>query len=169
MTLFNWPSRKGGYQLALVLMIVLAPLGARADDIQFVPLDRALPLLWATLVALDHANDTENYSVLRDISSPDFQERNSADGLRATFAQLRESRIDLQQTLLMKPEFEIEPQIRENGLLRMRGSFAISPVALKFDLLYQKIYGDWRLSGIAVVTGELNERKITESWFRKRK
>lgn len=157
-----------GAGLFLATLLTLIPLRGQAD-IRFLEYGEVLPLLWSTMIAIDQANDSENYSVLIGIAAPDFQKTNAEADLRAMFEELREARISLRQTLLMKPKFEIEPQIRESGLLRMRGEFDLNPVTLKFDLLYQRIYGEWRMIGVAVVTGELNNKKIAEEWFRKRR
>jgi hypothetical protein len=37
-----------------------------------------------------------------------------------------------------------------NGLLRVRGMFALRPTAIGFDLEYQWVQGRWRLFGIAL-------------------
>src|SRR5262245_26200342 len=53
-----------------------------------------LILIRETLLALDQANKTGNYTVLRDLGSPDFQ-ANSAAQLAEIFAQQRRDNIDL--------------------------------------------------------------------------
>src|SRR5262245_35616863 len=53
-----------------------------------------LILIRTTLLALDQANKTGNYTVLRDLGAPDFQ-ANSAAQLADIFAQQRRDNIDL--------------------------------------------------------------------------
>src|SRR2546429_4997849 len=53
-----------------------------------------LILIRSALLALDQANKTGNYTVLRDLGSPDFQ-ANSAARLAEIFAQQRRDNIDL--------------------------------------------------------------------------
>lgn len=111
----------------------------------------ALKLIWSTMAALDHANQTGNYSVLRDLGAPSFQANNSAATLASTFQALRNQRVDVANALIVTPTFEIAPTMIEGGLLRTRGSFPLRPNPIGFDLLFQNSGGQWRLFGIAVV------------------
>lgn len=103
------------------------------------------------MAALDHANQTGNYSVLRDLGAPSFQANNSAATLASTFQALRNQRVDVANALIVTPTFEIAPTMIEGGLLRTRGSFPLRPNPIGFDLLFQNSGGQWRLFGIAVV------------------
>jgi hypothetical protein len=107
-------------------------------------------LVWSSLAALDHANQTGNYSVLRDLGAPSFQEANSAATLGGIFQAIRDQRIDLGNTLVVTPTYEFPPAIVEGGLLRVRGRFPLRPAAIAFDLLFQNVGGRWRLFGISV-------------------
>ena len=102
------------------------------------------------MAAIDHANKTGNYSVLRDLGSPGFQANNNAATLGATFEQLRQQRLDLSDTLLLAPIYEFAPAIVSPGVMRLRGSFAMRPTAVLFDLLYEWNQG-WRLEGVALL------------------
>ena len=102
------------------------------------------------MAAVDHANKTGNYSVLRDLGSSGFQANNNAATLAASFAQLRQQRVDLSDTLLLAPIYDLTPRIVAPGLMRMRGSFAMRPTAILFDLLYEWNEG-WRLEGVALM------------------
>ena len=108
-------------------------------------------LLWSTMAALAHANDTGNYSVIRDLGAPAFQTTNSPATLAAVFAPVRNQNIDLSVTLVVTPAFQFPPALVQGGLLRLRGVFPLRPNAIGFDLLYQNVNGQWRLFGIAVV------------------
>lgn len=107
-------------------------------------------LVWSTMAAVDHANKTGNYSVLRGLGSPDFQASNGAPALSRIFAGLREQGINLSDTLSIEPAYEFAPGI-EGGMLRLRGAFRMRPQAVQFDLLFQWNQG-WMLNGIAVRT-----------------
>jgi hypothetical protein len=108
-------------------------------------------LLWSTMAALDHANQTGNYSVLRDLGAPSFQASNSAATLGSIFTAIRNQNIDLSYTLVATPVFQFPPALVQGGLLRVRGVFPLRPNAIGFDLLFQNVNGQWRLFGIAVV------------------
>jgi hypothetical protein len=109
----------------------------------------ALKMLWSTMAAVDHANRTGNYSVLRDLGSAAFQSRNNPANLAAIFAGLRERNVDLADTLVVTPNWEIAPTIVQPQILRMRGSFPLRPEAIAFDLLFTWD-GGWRLDAVAV-------------------
>jgi hypothetical protein len=106
-------------------------------------------LVWSTMAAVDHANATGNYSVLRDLGAPSFQANNNAATLAGIFQNIRIQRLDLSNTLLVTPTFDIGPQI-EGGMLRMRGAFPLRPTGVAFDLLFQPLAGRWALFGIAI-------------------
>lgn len=111
----------------------------------------SLKMLWSVLSAVDHANRTGNYSVLRDLGTAGFQSRNNPANLAAIFARLREQNVDLSDTLVVTPLWEIPPNIVQPRVLRMRGSFPLRPAAILFDLLFAWD-GGWRLEGVAVQT-----------------
>jgi hypothetical protein len=136
----------------LVAAAAAAPAPAQgpqpAASVNAIP-DRAglARLVWSTLAAVDHANKTGNYAVLRGLGSPDFQAANGAPALSRIFAGLREQGINLSDTLSIEPTYELAGL--EGGLLRLRGAFRMRPQAVQFDLLYQWNQG-WMLHGIAV-------------------
>jgi hypothetical protein len=105
-------------------------------------------LLWSTMSAVDQANKTGNYSVLRDLGSPGFQAANDAGRLAAIFAGIRQQRLDLSDTLLFEPYYDYPPAF-QGPLLRLRGGFRMRPTGVEFDLLYRWDNG-WRVEGIAI-------------------
>jgi hypothetical protein len=112
------------------------------------------------MVALDQANQTGNYSVLRDLAAPSFQSKNTAATLASEFAPIRNLNIDLGYTLIATPVFQFPPAIQGN-LLRMRGIFPLRPEAIGFDLLFENVSGQWRLFGIFVAP--VTEKKTAPS------
>jgi hypothetical protein len=107
-------------------------------------------LIWSAMAAVDHANQTGTYSVLRALGSPSFQASNSAAALGAVFQALRNQQVDLGYTLVVGPTLQYPPAIVQDGLLRLRGTFPLRPAPIAFDLLFQNIAGQWRIFGIAV-------------------
>jgi hypothetical protein len=107
-------------------------------------------LVWSAMAALDQANQTGNYSVLRDLGAPSFQTNNSAATLGGIFQALRNQQVDLGYTLVVAPTYQFPPAIVQGGLLRVRGTFPLRPATIGFDLLFQNISGQWRIFGIAV-------------------
>jgi hypothetical protein len=112
-----------------------------------------LMLIRSSLLALDHANKTGNYTVLRDLGAPGFQS-NSAARLAEIFAKLRADNLDLSGVAVIDPQLSLLPQIEANGLMHMAGFFPSVPTQVNFDLLFAPVNGQWRLFGISVSIGQ---------------
>ena len=113
-------------------------------------------LIWSTMAAIDHANIAGNYSVLRDLSAPSFQQINNPAKLSQTFSSLRDSNIDLSNTLLLAPSYTIAPAIVRSDILHVKGVFGLRPTAIGFDLYYQWVEGRWRLYGVSIAPASLS-------------
>jgi hypothetical protein len=129
-------------------------LGARVDQgPPEVPDAAALVMLIrSTVIALNQANITGNYSVLRELAAPNFQSANSFADLADIFAELRGRQIDLAPVAVIDPRLFRPAAIDGKGMLRLTGFFASRPEQVNFDLAYQKVEGDWRLFGIGLNT-----------------
>lgn len=109
-----------------------------------------LKLVWSTMAAVDNANTSGNYSVLRDNAASSFQMANDQARLTGIFAGLRASRLDLANALLVVPTFTAEPRFLQPDVIQLQGVFQIRPVPIRFDLIYQWEQGRWKLFGINV-------------------
>ena len=68
-----------------------------------VSIEQALYLIRSTLLTLNDANRSGNYTVLRDLAAPDFQARNTAADLAQIFTDLRRRNFDLYGAALLAP------------------------------------------------------------------
>ena len=109
-----------------------------------------LILIRSSLLALDQANKSGNYTVLRDLGASGFQAANTAARLGEIFASLRRDKIDLSGVAVLDPQLTLLPQIESSGMMRMTGFFPSAPAQVKFELLYAPVDGQWKLFGIAV-------------------
>ena len=114
------------------------------------PPEVLLVLIRTTLVALNQAVSTGNFTVLRDLGSPAFQAANSPAQLGVIFASLRNRNIDLSPVVVVTPEVSEPPQITQDQMLRLVGFFPTKPLQVQFQLLFQPVNGQWRLFGMAV-------------------
>jgi hypothetical protein len=112
-----------------------------------------LILIRTTLLALDQANKTGNYTVLRDLGSPEFQV-NSAARLAEIFAKQRRDNIDLSGVAVIDPQLTLLPQIEANGMMHMAGFFPSVPTQVNFEIAYAPVNGQWRLFGLSVSLGQ---------------
>jgi hypothetical protein len=109
-----------------------------------------LALIRTALIALDQANRTGNYTVLRDIGSPAFQAANSAAQLAVSFTKLRDAKLDLTPIAVVTPKATEPPAITNQGMLRIVGAFPTKPIQINFQLLFQLVEGKWRVYALSV-------------------
>jgi hypothetical protein len=128
---------------------------ARAQAPKPAQIDRngVLILIRSSLLALDQANKTGNYTVLRDLGAPGFQS-NTAARLGEIFAKLRNDNLDLSGVAVIDPQLNLLPQIEASGLMHMAGFFPSVPTQVNFDLAFAPVNGQWRLFGISVSIGQ---------------
>ena len=107
------------------------------------------------VMALNQANTTGNYAVLRELGAPGFQEFNTGAQLADAFAELRSRQLDLGPTAVIGPQLFRPPSIDERGMLRMTGYFPSRPEQVNFDLAFQMVDGEWKIFGIGVNTSRL--------------
>ena len=141
--------------LAVAAFVSLAPASAQQAAPKPANIDRngVMMVVRSTLIALDHANKTGNYTVLRDIGAPGFQV-NTAARLGEIFAKLRSDKLDLSGVAVIDPQLSLLPQIEANGMMRMAGFFPSVPSQVNFELIYAPVDGQWRLFGISVSVGQ---------------
>ncbi len=108
-----------------------------------------LILIRSALIALDHANKTGNYSVLRELGGPALQAYSSGQ-LATLFANLRNQNVDLLAVAVITPQLTKQPTISAQGHLVLAGVFPTKPHSIAFDIVYQPVQGQWRLFGMNV-------------------
>jgi hypothetical protein len=126
--------------------------GAAAQQqpgIQAPPPEVLLVLIRSAMIALDHANRTGNYSVLREMGGPALQQHSSAQ-LSGAFANLRANKVDLLVTAIATPQLTQQPKVSPEGLLQLVGFFPTQPRRIQFTIVYQPMGGQWRLAGLNV-------------------
>jgi hypothetical protein len=114
------------------------------------PAEVLLMLIRRTLLALHNANETGNYTVLRDLGALPFQRANTAARLAEIFQTQRKARTDLLPTLIATPKLTSTPGFTASNQLRLTGVFPTSPREVRFDLQFMVEDGHWRLFAIAV-------------------
>ena len=123
----------------------------QAPQIQTGPIDRpgAFLLMRNALLALDHANKTNEYGVFRGIASTAFQV-NTAAKLSEIFAGQRREGLNLAFAAILEPRWTVDPQIEASGMIHMAGYFEVNPVPVVFDMLFTQQNGQWLLFGLTV-------------------
>ncbi len=153
------PGRTAPAFFVALAAVLAAPLSAQQAapqaSVQPPPSIRPTPgqlelskLIWSTVAAVDHANRSGNYSVLRDISAQGFQINNTPAQLGQIFTGLRNLQVDLSNALLVPPTYTVAPQLVQEDVFRVQGLFQMRPISIGFDLYYQWEQGRWKLVGI---------------------
>lgn len=124
---------------------------------------QATYLVRSTLLTLNDADRSGNYSVLRDLAAPEFQARNSAADLAQSFLDLRHRKFDLFAVSYATPQFTPEPQVDANGRIRLTGFFPTRPLQIRFDLIFQSVDGEWKLLAISIATPQATKEQSSAS------
>lgn len=107
-------------------------------------------LVRSILVAVNNANLTGNYTVLRDLGSPSFTTSNSAADLSERFKPLRDSQVDLSPILLLPINLSRPPEIDSEGRLDVEGVVPMRPLLVSFRMRFEAVNSSWRLSDLAI-------------------
>jgi hypothetical protein len=118
-------------------------------------------MIRSSIIALNQANQTGNYTVLQDLGAPAFRASNNSGKLAQIFGALRQRKLELSPVLFFTPKLLAQPQVAPNGLLRLTGFFPTAPERVNFDLIYQMHDDQWRLFGISVGTSAAEATSAT--------
>lgn len=117
--------------------------------------DKIVLLLRSTLLTLNDALQTGNYTVLRDMGAPGFREANTAARLTQIFAPLAAQGVDLTAVGILVPQLTEVPAIEpQRQMLHLKGFFPGQPRQINFHVLYEPVAGRWRLFGISVAMAQ---------------
>ncbi len=157
----------------LVGIVAVLSIGtARAQQQQLlVPNDLQLVMMiQTTLIAFNQANATGNYTVLRDLASPNFQQTNTPARLGEIFSAERAQKTDISPIVLMRPNLVRPAAIDGNGLLHVQGFFPSKPKQVNFMLVFEAVAREWRLHALSVKSAEpvanrQSNQKVRDHWL----
>jgi len=151
-------NRKWTLAVGLVLFLSVAAQasaqGPQQQQVTMPDAEKIVLLVRNSLITLNDALQTGNYTVLRDMGAPGFREANSAARLSQIFSDLAAKNVNLSAVAVIAPQLAQKPALdQEKGMLHLKGYFPGKPVQINFELLYQAVNGQWRLFGISVQPG----------------
>jgi len=126
----------------------IAPVASARPDAPLVPsAEELVSLVRNVLLAVNDANLTGNYTVLRDLSAP-----------------IRQQGTDFSIVAVATPRFVQLPTFTPQGYLRVNGEFISSP-RITFDIFFQHVAGRWRpyAIGVGVVPVQVNPTPSAEA------
>jgi hypothetical protein len=127
-----------------------APAATPAAQVPEVPQpEMLLMLLRTSMIALDQANKTNNYTVLRELGGPGLMQYSNAQ-LSEAFSALRRQNLNLGVIAVLTPQVTEPPTVSPQGLLRLVGFVPSQPHRIEFQMVFQPFQGEWRLFGMNV-------------------
>ena len=151
--------------------VQLAPAATPTPDKPPLPsAEQLISIVRNVLLAVNDANLTGNYTVLRDLSAPDSQGLNTPERLEESFRPIRQQGTDFSIVSVATPRFAQLPAFTPQGYLRVNGEFDSSP-RITFDIFLQHVAGRWRpyAIGVGVVPVTVNLTPSAEDSSRKSK
>ena len=133
------------------------PTGNGANPVP--PIELVVLMMRASIIALDQANKTNNYTVLRAMAGPSLQ-AHTPEELSKTFALLRDKQIDLSPVLVTKPWMSANPAIEANGYLRLAAIFPTQPLSIACVVEMQPVAGFWRLASISINLAQAEQTSV---------
>ena len=109
-------------------------------------------LLRTSLLTLNDAVRTGNYSVLLESAAPAFREANPPARLAQVFAPLAQQGPDLSVVAVTSPQLTEAPVLDQLGRLRLKGFFPSNPIQINFEVVYVAVDNRWRLLALAVAS-----------------
>jgi hypothetical protein len=125
-------------------------LAAATPKLPVPPAEKLVLLIRLSLLTLNDAIQSGNYTVLRDRGGPSFRQTNSAASLSRVFASLEAQRPDLAAVAILAPQLTAAEIIGPEQRLHVTGHFPGLAVQIGFDLTYEPADGQWQLFGISV-------------------
>jgi hypothetical protein len=144
--------------------VQIAPAANAPSDAPPLPsAEQLVSLVRNVLLAVNDANLTGNYTVLRDLSAPDSQGLNTPERLEESFRPIRQQGTDFSIVAVATPRFVQLPTFTPQGYLRVNGEFVSSP-RITFDIFLQHVEGRWRpyAIGVGVVPVPVNPTPSAE-------
>ena len=124
--------------------------------------EKIVLLVRNTLITLNDAIHTGNFTVLRDRAAPGFRDANSAARLGQIFSDLASRNVDLSLVSVISPQLTEAPILdQERGTLNLKGYFPSQPVQIDFEVLYQAVDNRWQVFGLSVQTAKPAEAQAT--------
>jgi hypothetical protein len=131
----------------LALVLVVSVVQAQNK----VPSQRALEaLVKSSLLSLNDANVTGDYSVFHAKLSKPFREQFSPDQLKETFREFSDKHVDYDIIAAYAPVYGKPPVVDDEGKLLIEGYFPTEPKRLYFKLDFIPSDGEWKLIRIKV-------------------
>jgi len=153
-TMTSHINRKARRRHALAMAGALAVtllLGLRAGAVEAVPSSAAQEVLIKTsLLTLNDAIVSGNYTVLHAKLAKPFREQFDPDRLKQAFKSFADQKIDMAAISAAPPVASGDAQIDDRGALLLRGRFEVGRSRVTYELDFVQSEGEWKPLGLNV-------------------
>jgi hypothetical protein len=101
-------------------------------------------LIKTSLLTLNDANVTGNYTVLHAKLAKPFREQFTPDKLKQAFKPFVDKKIDFEVVAARPPTASKDAELDERGVLRLNGFFDLTNARVLYDLAFVVSEGDWK-------------------------
>lgn len=143
----------GDQSVAAVTRAKLLPVSTAKPPVVAPLPPQQLYLIRAALGALNDANATGNYSVLRDLAAPSFQAKHSAADLAEIFAVARRKPVDLAPAAYLMPVVT-DAARPDPSRLHLTGHVPGTFERITFQLHFEAVAGHWRIASLSIGTAK---------------
>ena len=132
---------------ALVGVLLASP--ALAEDKLPTPFAQEV-LIKTSLLTLNDANVTGNYTVLHAKLAKPFREQFTPDKLKQVFKEFADKKIDFEVVAAKTPIAIKDAQIDDKGVLHLNGFFDATSTHVIYDLAFVPSEGEWKATKLEV-------------------
>ena len=133
---------------AVVALVALVPIKAVALDMPGPSAQEVL--VKSTLVTLNDAVATENFTVFHAKLSKPFRDQFPSEKLQAIFKNLIDEHAVFDAVVAERMISDEDARIDEKGVLKLKGHFETTPKRVKYELGFIQSEGAWKLSGVSI-------------------
>ncbi|HEX2842620.1 hypothetical protein [Hyphomicrobium sp.] len=131
-------------------LVAQTPAQAPLPQLAVPTAEKLVLLIRMSLLTLNDAIQSGNYTVLLDRGGPSFRRANTAAGLSRIFTTLEAQRPDLAAVAILTPQLSEAQIVGPEQRLRLQGYFQTQPMQINFELIYEPADGQWQVFGLSV-------------------
>ena len=138
----------GGIELSTIRFVAPVPAEIQLEE-----------LVMETLMRLNQAVKTADFTAFHEQSSMMWKKQITPQGMQKAFQVYIDNKVDFSSYKNAKPQFEPPASVDQQGVLTIKGRFAVQPNPLGFNLQYVRENASWKLLGIFLTYGNGNAPK----------
>jgi len=136
----------------------ITPVPVTEDNVK-----SSLMLVRTSLIALDQANATGNYTVFQALTAPGMRQRFTPADYTDYYAPLRKQKLQLGVTAISELKLAKSPFLDANGFLHFEGAVQTAPTPVNFKLVLAKVEDRWMIMALDVDVTAPNTAAVAQA------